>query len=427
MWRQQLLPSARSPSLHGWSDVRSNGSGSLMTDDQQQVNEDSGAPVAIIGASAAGLFAARLLASRGRPVRVYEGAGALRPAPRTLIVTSRLRDLIGRAAESSIVNKIHRFELFTDGRVATISLDRPDLVIERSTLIRTLADDAQATGAELIVGRRLKHLETNGRSLSLDFQVSDGAGGERVHTGTVIGADGAFSRVALAAGWPRQATAPLVQATVRWPDEVPTDTVRVWFVPDDTPYFFWLIPESRDRGVLGLIGEEGASTRLALQRFLQKHRLKPLEFQAARIPVYTGWAPVHRRMKGGDVYLVGDAGGHVKVTTVGGIVTGFRAAQGVAEAILNGGPGRELRRLQRELDLHLLVRRILHRFSQADYARLLDVIDTPTRNVLSHFSRDDVDDLLLRICLRPRLLLMGVRGLLLGRRHLFGRPGAAGE
>jgi flavin-dependent dehydrogenase len=368
--------------------------------------------VAIIGGSAAGLFTARLLASQGRPVQVYEGAQELQPISRTLIVTSRMRDMLGPTGEASIVNEIRRFELFTDGRVATVPLERPDLVIQRSTLINTLAAEARAAGADLILGRRLQQLDSNGQSLRLDFQVRSGAESERVHARTVIGADGAFSRVARAAGWPQQPTVPLVQATVRWPKDVPSDTVRVWFRPEDTPYFFWLIPDSSERGVLGLIGEDGARAREALQRFLQTHALEPIEFQAARIPVYTKWAPAHRRMKGGDVYLVGDAGGHVKVTTVGGIVTGFRGAVGVAEAVLNGGPGPELRRLRRELDLHLLVRRVLHGFSGHDYARLLDAIDTPTKGVLGRYNRDQMDQMLLRICLRPRLLLMGLRALL---------------
>jgi geranylgeranyl diphosphate/geranylgeranyl-bacteriochlorophyllide a reductase len=371
--------------------------------------------IAVIGGSAAGLFTARLLASRGLGVRIYEGAGALRPIPRTLIVTSRMRELLGRAADASIVNEIRQFELFTDGRAATIPLEDPDLVIERSTLIGTLAREAQDAGAELLLGRRLEHIDTSGRLLSLAFQTPSNDT-ERVEARTVIGADGAFSRVARAGGWPQQSTVPLVQATVQWPRDVPSDTVRVWFAPADTPYFFWLIPESPSRGVLGLIGEDGPSTRSALQRFLVKQRLQPLEFQAARIPVYTKWSPVHRRMNGGDVYLVGDAGGHVKVTTVGGIVTGFRAALGVAEAVMNGGPGPELRRLRRELDLHLLVRRVLHRFSQEDYSRLLDVIDPPTRRVLGRYNRDQMERMLLRICANPRLVLMGLRGLLLGGR-----------
>lgn len=368
--------------------------------------------VAIVGGSAAGLFAARLLASHGRPVVVYEGAKSLRPAARTLIVTSRMRDLLGAPGEASIVNEIKRFELFANGHAATIELDRPDCVIERSTLIGSLAADAEAAGAELRFGHRLHDLQTNGSLLALSFQAGRRNGAESVHANTVIGADGAFSRVAQSTGWKPQPTVPLVQATVRWPAGEPIDTAKVWFVPDDTPYFFWLIPESRDRGVLGLIGEDGSEAGAALHRFLHKHALEPIEFQAARIPVYRGWAPVRRRLPGGDVYLVGDAGGHVKVTTVGGVVTGFRAAAGVVEQIVKGSSG-ELRSLRRELDVHRLIRWALHRFDQDDYVRVFQLLNPDACGVLTRYVRDQVNRLILKLCLsQPRLLLMACRGLL---------------
>src|SRR5271170_3694221 len=99
--------------------------------------------VAVVGGSAAGLFAASLLARKGVPVRVFERIETLEPATRTLIVTHRMRSLLGRAAERSIVNEIRRFELFTDGRSANVSLKHPDLVIERRALIQELAEEAQ--------------------------------------------------------------------------------------------------------------------------------------------------------------------------------------------------------------------------------------------------------------------------------------------
>src|SRR5438128_2081437 len=183
--------------------------------------------VAVIGASAAGLFAAYLLARKGVDVRVFEQAERLDPPPRTLIVTSRMRDVLGRLGERAIVHEIRRFELCTDGRVGTIHLERPDLVVERSLLVRELAGQAEAAGA-------------------------------------VFGADGAFSAVARTAGWPRLTTVPVVQAVVRLPADLPPDTTRIWFVPEDTPYFYWLIPESPTRGVLGLIGGDSQAIRRRL-------------------------------------------------------------------------------------------------------------------------------------------------------------------
>jgi flavin-dependent dehydrogenase len=377
---------------------------------------------AVIGGSAAGLFTASLLARRGVPVRVFERIEALEPAARTLIVTHRIRAMLGRAAESSIVNEIRRFELFTDGRSATVALKQPDLIVERRALIQGLADDAQAAGASLELGRRFRALHPNGRGLILEVERCSDGSREEVPARTIVGGDGASSRVARAAGWPTLETVPLVQAIVRLPKYMPPDTARVWFVPQETPYFYWLIPDSPTRGALGLIGETGGETRKLLEQFLEKRKLDPIEFQGARIPVYTGWVPVKRQVGAGSVYLVGDAAGQVKVTTVGGIVTGFRGALGVAEAILNSGSSRELRTLRRELDLHLLLRRSLHDFQQSDYSRLVDLLNAPAIRSLGEYSRDEAWRILWRICLRqPRLLLLGLRGLLT-RGRMIRRP-----
>ncbi len=376
--------------------------------------------VAVVGGSCAGFFAAYLLARRGVDVQVLERSENLDPAARTLIVTHRMRNLLGRFAEDCVVNEIRQFELFTDGRSALISLSQPDLVIERAALIRGLALQARRAGAKLSLGKRFKSLSATGQGLELEVERCADGGTETVQADTVVGSDGAGSKVAQSAGWPRQETVPLIQAIVPLPADMSPDTVRVWFVPQDTPYFYWLIPESPARGALGLIGEAGPEARRQLENFLEKRKLEPIEFQGARIPVYTGWVPVERQVGAGRVYLVGDAAGQVKVTTVGGIVTGFRGAAGVAEAILNGGASRELRALRRELDLHLLLRKAMHHFTQADYSRLVDLLNVPTRRSLSRYSRDEAFRVLWHICLsQPRLLLMGLRGLLT-RGRLFG-------
>jgi flavin-dependent dehydrogenase len=374
--------------------------------------------IAVIGGSAAGLFTSLLLARRGLSVRVLERIETLEPEARTLIVTHRMRALLGRAAEDSVLNEIRRFELFTDGRAATIALNHPDLIIERRTLIQGLAAQAQQAGAKIELGRRFQGLHPNGRGLVVEAERSEDGAHEEIHADTVIGGDGAASRVARAAGWSPLETLPLVQAIVPLPKDMAPDTTRVWFVPDDTPYFYWLIPESRERGALGIIGEDGADTRRCLERFLEKRKLDPIEFQGARIPVYNRWVPVQRQVGQSSVYLVGDAAAQVKVSTVGGTVTGFRGAIGVVESILSGDSA-ELRSLRRELDLHLLLRRSLHRFQQSDYSRLVDLLNDPAKRSLGEYSRDEAWKILWRVCLsQPRLLLLGLRGLLMRGRSV---------
>jgi len=372
--------------------------------------------IAVIGGSAAGVFTAYLLSQKGLDVRVFEAEENLQPSPRTLIVTSYMPELIGSLCESAVVNKIRRFELFADGRVATISLKRPDLVIERSKLIQGLAARAEGSGAKVLTGHRFLSFKPNREKLA--FTVAYNGNGEAIEESAnmLVGADGAFSKVARSAGWPKPSTVPLVQAIVELPKDMPLDTTRIWFVPEETPYFYWLIPHSSKQGVLGLIGKESQDMRGALECFLQKKGLEPIAFQNAQVSNYTRWIPNHRQIGKSHVYLVGDAASHVKVTTIGGAVTGFRGALGVCEAILNGGSSREFRTLRHELNFHLLIRRVLNHFTQTDYTRLIDMLNPSIQHLLSIFSRDETGKLLLNVFLKqPRLLILGLRALLNGK------------
>src|SRR5262245_59845598 len=201
-----------------------------------QARQDGG--VVVVGGSAAGFLTAAKVAAGGRDVRILDAKTGLDPAPRSLIVTHHFRRQLREAAASSIVNEIRRFELFTDGHSAEIALRDPDLIIERARLIPALARQAQRAGATLSFEPRFLGLAANSAGLRLD--VESAGSREEWHADQVVGADGATSRVARSAGWAPVETVPLVQAIVSLPQGFRTDTTRVWFVPDDTPYFYWL-------------------------------------------------------------------------------------------------------------------------------------------------------------------------------------------
>lgn len=372
----------------------------------------NGDRVVVVGASASGLFTALSLARSGREVTVYERRPTIDPAPRTLIVTSAIRECLGSIVDPSIRNQIDRYELFANGKVGEVRLGRPDLIVERTDLIRELARAAAQENVEFRPGHRLTSMSPRDGAVSMQFQV----GNDRSITdeaSVVVGADGATSHVAKTAGWDPQPTVPLLQAIVERPPDLLPMTSRVWFVPDHTPYFYWLIPENEGRAALGVIGESTQRMRERFDDFVARKDLRVIEYQGARIPRYARWTRVHRRF-GGDVYLVGDAAGHVKVSTVGGLVTGFRGALGVAEAITSGSQ-KTLRSLKRELDAHLLVRRVLHSFGETEYCRLLDLLNGPTRDSLYARTRDDAAAILWRVALKqPRFVPMSLRALMAG-------------
>jgi flavin-dependent dehydrogenase len=311
------------------------------------------------------------------------------------------------------LNEIRRFELFANGRVAQISLRKPDLVIERSKLLNYLADNARQNGVKILTSHRFLDVKLDGHHLTLKVTPNGSAAVKKAAAQIIIGADGAFSRVASVCGWPRLKTVPLIQAVVKLPRDMPSDTTRVWFLPDDTPYFYWLIPHSPSEGVLGLIAEDMRRGRQSLERFIERKGLTPSFFQSAPVPIYDRWFPIHRRIGHGDVYLVGDAAGHVKATTVGGVVTGLRGALSVVDQILGKRNQQNMNILRRELYLHRLIRKVLNGFSQDDYVALFDQLNPSSVKTLGAYSRDEGIKLIFHLCLRrPKLLSIGLRKLL---------------
>jgi flavin-dependent dehydrogenase len=124
---------------------------------------------------------------------------------------------------------------------------------------------------------------------------------------------------------------------------------------------------------------------------------------------------------------VGDAASQVKATTVGGVVAGLRGAKAVASLILGRKEEakRELEKLRCELNLHLLLRKILNRFGEEDYRRLLLLLrrDNGLASFISRYTRDDLASFFFKLIFRyPRLAWVGLRALLppkWGHKHFF--------
>jgi flavin-dependent dehydrogenase len=369
--------------------------------------------VAIIGASSAGLYAAEQLARGGRRVAVFERQPSLAPARRTLIVTPQLRHVLGYIPESAILHRIHTMEVATPGASLSVELQDPDLIVERDLLAQHLAGRAQQAGAELHYGYRFQGLAPHSAGVALDLRARDGSS-PSVMARAVVGADGAFSDVAVAAGLKRPPVVPILQAEVALPPGWNPAVTKVWFDAAETRFFYWLVPESDARGVVGLVGDDQAETRALLLRFLSRHGFEPLAFQGAQVAMHHPRLRPWGQVGSAPVLLVGDAAGQVKVTTVGGTVTGLWGAAAAARALLGNAHRLEsLRALKRELDVHWFIRLLLERLDNAGYDRLVRDLNQPVRALLGRRNRDAMAGAIWQVpLLQPGLLALGLRLLL---------------
>ena len=365
--------------------------------------------IVVVGASVAGLYAAYQLAQAGVRVRVYEAEPELSPDKRTLIVTPAWLQLLDLDVEEAVLNRTRTFELISQGAAARISLQEPDVILERSRFIQLLARKVQEAGGELILNHRLEAVQDDGGAPVLHFH--NGRGLEELRATTVIGADGVHSTVAPEVQRDGLERVFIYQARVPLPSDLPADTVRVWFDRESTRFFYWLIPESPHIGAVGLIGDTETEAKQALEHFMQVHDLDPIEYQEAWVSMYPPRFHPTARLGEGHALLVGDTAGQVKVTTVGGVVTGMQGAAAAARAIINGTSYRnELRLLRRELSAHALVRYVLDGFTDDDYDQLLELLNPKTVKILSEYHRDELFHSIWRLLsVQPRWLLLGAR------------------
>lgn len=368
--------------------------------------------VTIIGASSAGLFAAKRLARAGSRVAVFERQADLNPARRTLIITPQINRLLGNLPPEIVLHHVSKLQVSTPGASARVVLMEPDLVVERRHLAHHLLAQAQDAGALVHFGHRFMALTPQAAGVRVHFQTPQG---ERTClTRAVIGADGLTSDVARAAGIQPPPRVPILQAETHLPAGWDPTVTQVWFNMHATRYFYWLIPESTARGVVGLVGDGREKIHTLLDRFLGRMGLQSLAHQGAQVAMHHPRLHPWGRVGNAPVLLVGDAAGQVKVTTVGGTVSGLWGAAAAARSILKGIPyAHTLRPLKRELDLHWYIRLLLERMGNSEFDTLVQSLSPAVLDFLGRHNRDAMITVFWKLpLLQPRLAILGLRLLL---------------
>jgi flavin-dependent dehydrogenase len=370
--------------------------------------------VIVIGASISGLYTAYLLAKQGADVEVYDRINAIGGPSRTLIVTGKINKVLDPVPEEIILNRVKYLELFSKSRSAKLELSVPDLIVERRRFVEIFARIAEGAGARIILMHQFEGFAQFGRKVVVILRNLETNEAKQISTDILVGADGAQSAVSHAASRDGHPVAALVQARVSLPESHEDDTYRVWFDTNQTNYFYWLIPESDRMAAIGMIADDIPKTKARLISFLRERQLEAIEFQSAIVPMHQFGRDNSVAVPNRNVFVVGDAAAQVKVTTVGGVVPGLYGARALTQAILNGRNYRkELNGLKMELNLHLLVRHVLNRFSDKDYDELIGMLDGGLKEILQEWTRDELTQSFLRmIWTEPRLIKLGTKAFL---------------
>jgi digeranylgeranylglycerophospholipid reductase len=365
----------------------------------------------VAGAGPAGAATARDIAARGFRVLLLEEHRSIgEPNHCSGLVTPRTLQLAG-TDDSIVLNRIRGAVIASaSGRSVTLNAGATQaLVIDRIAFDRQLARQAQCAGAELRTGTRLVDMERTYDGLSLGLE---GAGRrERIETRLLIGADGVQSRVARWLGGEAGERAVGLGALIEM-DVTRPEYVEVFAGPSVAPGFFaWLIPVGPQLARLG-IATDGSETPVGC---LTRLRCANPRFAGARVLSWSGGViplSLVEKPYADNVMLVGDAAGHVKPTSGGGIYAGLvgathcaaTAVQALSDGSLSGVALSSyhrnwLRELGAEFGRMQLLRRLFLSLSDGDIDRVLLLLRSPLlrRLVEKHGDIDFPSTLLSRL------------------------------
>ncbi len=353
--------------------------------------------ITIIGAGPIGCYTGYLLAKEGHAVTIYENHPQIgSPIQCTGILTSDF-DELGFPVDSFLVNTIDMIEVFSPAG-KKIAIKQKDYIVCRIKFDNFFADKARKAGATILLNRSFSRKE--GKELVIMDSLSKKE--IRVCPDIVIAADGPLSPTAKAYGFylSERENYYGIQAVVSGKFE--SHTIKTYFGNEICPGLFaWIAPESATSARVGVATLK--NSKHYFDRFMKEHNFTAKEIQAGTIPVYHP----RQKLQHENCYVVGDAAGYVKATTLGGLIPGLKQAEVLARSIVTGeNYERDCASLRKRLLLHRRVHTIFEKFSDRDWNRLVSYVAQPrVQAVFEKYTRDNPIPLVgLSLLKEPRLL-----------------------
>lgn len=360
--------------------------------------------VVVVGAGPSGSMAAKYAAKNGARTLLMEEHGMI-GSPVSCTGHISVKALTEcELPEGNFINKKIRgaFVYAPDNR--SIMLDgmrTMTYVVERKIFDRELAKAAASAGSEVLVDTAVRSVKRIPGGVVLEA-MSEGKV-TQFKAKVAIGADGVRSKVAHDAGLgriPHVCTGIQVEANCEPRDP---EFVEVFLGHRYSPgYFAWSVPTSGGCCRIGLNADKDA--HIHLNRLLTEHEVVSKRARSA-VDLIMGGIPVGtlKHTVADGILVVGDAAGHVKPVSYGGIYAGARCAKIAGEVAAKAAAEGDVsaRRLMeyeqrwkgelgRELAWGLKFREIFSRMSDQDLNEAIAALDDP--DILDMINRyGDID------------------------------------
>jgi digeranylgeranylglycerophospholipid reductase len=352
--------------------------------------------IVVVGAGPCGSYSAYTAAKLGAEVTVceeHETIGSPKHCSGHLNIAS-LNRLGLQISQDTIENEIRGAVFHSpSGKEFVLRRHNPiTYVVDRELFDKHIADLAEKSGANYLLGSRVKTLLFDSGFVKGVIIEKNGKK-EAVKADIVVDAEGCSSALLKKAGL-RGLTSSMVvrgiQAEVDGMEGVCEDMVEMYLGRKIAPSFFaWIIPTRDNSAKVGLATESG-DPRKYLQKFMEKHPVASKKLKNSRVkglslhPIPLK-GPLPKTYSNGFL-AVGDAVSQVKPTTGGGVIFGLTCAKvagavayeavknrDFSESFLSRYQSRWKKLVGFELAAQLRLRRALNSLSDKQTDKLIDL------------------------------------------------------
>lgn len=273
----------------------------------------------VIGAGPAGLIAARTIAEHDFSVTVFEEHEQIGVPNHCagLLSIEGLQRLGVEPDSSYIQHTISGGRIYSpDGTCIEIRDSKPRAyVVDRTKLDHLLAIKAENAGAKLCMGTRVKSINIENGNVSGVITTKHSVKGR-----ITLDAEGPSRRLLNNTKLISNNKEPLIGINVEAEAEIDSGIVELWFNKEYSKGLFaWVIPTG-ERSVRIGVATQGRDVQSNLEKFIRR-RFGDIKHGKIHTGLVLTDGPLTRTSFGG-LLLVGDAAGHVKPTTGGGVIMG---------------------------------------------------------------------------------------------------------
>lgn len=355
--------------------------------------------ITIIGAGPIGCYCGYLLAKSGHQVSIYEEHSEIGlPIQCTGLLTADF-DQFNLSKESFLINTFSQIEVNSPNH--QVIIPQKEYLVCRHKFDNYLADLARNAGVRIYTNHAFVRKDKN----NLVIKNSNLGQEIIINPEIIIAADGPLSKTAKAFDFFHTEREHYfgVQALVE--GDFSVERYRTFFGNSVCPDLFgWIVPETSNKARVGLASKKDA--RKLFDQFIVQQNLTATEIQAGTIPLYHP----KQKLQKDNCYLLGDASGFVKATTLGGIIPGMKQVEILASCINDGKDyEKETNQLKKRMRLHLRLRKMFNKFSDKDWDKLVGLLgQEKLQNILQEHTRENPLPLVMKALWKePRLLWFG--------------------